>query len=73
MTSIDRKFKIEAVCLAHGHSYTEEHGVFFKAADAAFNRRVPAHIIWTYPNAHALGMLVLNDLLNKTGAGGLTC
>ena len=38
--NIDRKFKISAVCLVHGHTHTEEDGVFFKAADAAFNRSV---------------------------------
>lgn len=37
---VDRKFKITAVCHAHGHTYTEEDGVFFKAHDAAFNRNV---------------------------------
>lgn len=37
---VDRKFKITATCHAHGHQYTEEDGVFFKAGDAAFNRRV---------------------------------
>ena len=37
---IDRKFKIEAVCVAHGDVFTEEDGVFFKAGDAAFNRSV---------------------------------
>lgn len=40
MENIDRKFKISAVCHAHGHEYTEADGVFFKAGDAAFNERV---------------------------------
>jgi len=37
---VDRKFSISAVCRAHGDAYTEGEGVFFKAADAAFNRTV---------------------------------
>ena len=38
--TIDRKFNIRALCGAHGHLFTEDDGVFFKAADAAFNRNV---------------------------------
>ncbi len=37
---IDRKYRITATSEAHGEAYTEHHGVFFKAADAAFNRAV---------------------------------
>jgi len=37
---IDRKFRILATCCAHGHNYTEEDGVFFRAGDSAFNRNV---------------------------------
>jgi hypothetical protein len=40
MEEIDRKFSISAECRAHGHTYTQMDGVFFKAADAAFNRNV---------------------------------
>ena len=40
MESVDRKFKINAVCVAHGHEYTDADGVFFKAGDTAFNRNV---------------------------------
>ena len=40
MEHIDRKFRIEAICVAHRHRYTEEDSVLFKAADAAFNRAV---------------------------------
>ncbi len=32
---IDRKFIINANCFAHGHTYTEEDGLFLKAADPA--------------------------------------
>lgn len=38
--NVDRKFIIKAVCRAHEHTQTHEDGVFFKAADAAFNRNV---------------------------------
>jgi len=40
MESIDRKFKIIATSVVKGNVYTDEEGVFFKAADAAFDRDV---------------------------------
>ena len=46
MADLDKKFKIAATSRKSGASYTEEDGVFFKAADPAF-----LDILEGYPEA----------------------
>lgn len=49
--SLDRKFKINAECIAHGHQYNENNAVLFLAKDKA----LPNTLRYYYEECYRLG------------------